>query len=144
MLPAQDHKRLKDNDTGPNTGGMGAVCPYFIPEHDLDLVKREVFTKALRGMRAKDCPFVGSFVKIYSPNYRTSFTKFVTLSGCISGVLYAGLMLTDDGIKVLEFNCRFGDPETQVLMPLLRSDLFDIIEVTNSQFAHTDQTCGTN
>jgi phosphoribosylamine--glycine ligase/phosphoribosylformylglycinamidine cyclo-ligase len=101
MPPAQDHKRLLDDDRGPNTGGMGV----FAPSEGLTVSKvREVcahFLKpAIDGMRAEGNPFVG--------------------------VLYAGLILTEEGPKILEFNCRFGDPETQVILPLLQSDLLEI------------------
>ncbi len=103
MPPAQDHKRALDGDRGPNTGGMGAYAPATIvtPEM-LAEVQRTVLQPALDGMRSEGTPYVG--------------------------VLYAGLMLTEAGIKVLEFNCRFGDPETQVILPLLASDLFDVCD----------------
>ncbi|MFZ1752936.1 MAG: phosphoribosylamine--glycine ligase [Caldilineaceae bacterium] len=103
MPPAQDHKRLGDGDTGPNTGGMGAfapsplAAPAFLAE-----VERTILRPAIDGMAAEGAPYVG--------------------------VLYAGLMLTDDGVKVIEFNCRFGDPETQVVLPLLASDLVELME----------------
>lgn len=108
MLPAQDHKRLKNNDEGPNTGGMGAYCPYpLITSDDLAFVKREVFDRALQGFKSMQV------------NY--------------CGVLYAGMMLTPNGPRTLEFNCRFGDPETQVLLPLLDTDLYDIFEACCQQ-----------
>jgi phosphoribosylamine---glycine ligase len=101
MLPAQDHKRIFDNDQGPNTGGMGAYAPAPVLTAEL---KAEAVEKVLKptvaGLKAEDRAFVG--------------------------VLYAGLMLTPHGIRVLEFNCRFGDPETQVVLPLLESDLVEI------------------
>ena len=101
MPPAQDHKRLLDGDAGPNTGGMGACAPTpAAPPGLVDELVRSVLQPAVDGMRAEGCPYVG--------------------------VLYAGLMLTPDGPRVLEFNCRFGDPETQVLLPLLESDLVEI------------------
>ncbi len=98
MPPSRDHKRLLDADRGPNTGGMGA----FAPPADttpalLDWIARQVVQPTLAAMSAEGTPY--------------------------RGVLYAGLMLTPDGPKVLEFNCRFGDPETQVILPLLESDL---------------------
>ncbi|EDW76069.1 uncharacterized protein Dwil_GK14862 [Drosophila willistoni] len=103
MLPAQDHKRLADGDNGPNTGGMGAYCPCpLISQPALDLVQRAVLERAVQGLTKE----------------RISY----------QGVLYAGLMLTRDGPRVLEFNCRFGDPETQVILPLLDSDLFEVMQ----------------
>ncbi|MFT3894450.1 MAG: phosphoribosylamine--glycine ligase [Anaerolineales bacterium] len=101
MLPAQDHKRLLDGDVGPNTGGMGAYAPapIFTAELMNEAVKK-VLKPAVLGLKNEGTPFVG--------------------------VLYAGLMLTPDGIRVLEFNCRFGDPETQVVLPLLETDLLEI------------------
>ncbi|KAL0104821.1 hypothetical protein PUN28_016455 [Cardiocondyla obscurior] len=102
MMPAQDHKRIFDGDLGPNTGGMGAYCPCpLLNETEYEQVKVNVLQKAVDGLRKENIPFVG--------------------------ILYAGLMLTRDGPKVLEFNCRFGDPETEVILPLLASDLFTIM-----------------
>lgn len=102
MLPAQDHKRLANGDAGPNTGGMGAYCPCpLINARDLEFVQREILERAVVGF------------------------KEINVKYC--GVLYAGLMLTPDGVRTLEFNCRFGDPETQVVLPLLDSDLFKIM-----------------
>ncbi len=98
MTAAQDHKRIGDGDTGPNTGGMGAYAPVSIaPQALMDETVARVFTPTLRAMRDAGCPF--------------------------TGLLYAGLMLTPRGIKVVEFNCRFGDPETQAILPLLESSL---------------------
>ena len=103
MLPAQDHKRLLDGDEGPNTGGMGAYAPAPIFTSELMNEAMElVLVPAVRGLIDEGTPFVG--------------------------VLYAGLMLTPKGIRVLEFNCRFGDPETQVVLPLLETDLLEIAE----------------
>jgi phosphoribosylamine--glycine ligase / phosphoribosylformylglycinamidine cyclo-ligase len=101
MLPAQDHKRLLDGDRGPNTGGMGAYAPAPIFTADLlNEAMESVLKPAVNGLRMEGTPFIG--------------------------VLYAGLMLTPNGIRALEFNCRFGDPETQVVLPLLESDLVEI------------------
>ncbi len=101
MLPAQDHKRLLDGDHGPNTGGMGAYAPAPIcPPQLVDELMHTVLQPAVDCLREEGRPFVG--------------------------VLYAGIMLTPDGPRVLEFNCRFGDPETQALLPLLKSDLLEI------------------
>jgi phosphoribosylamine--glycine ligase len=103
MLSAQDHKRLLDDDKGPNTGGMGAYAPAPIFTADLmNEALKSVLQPAVDGMRDEENPFVG--------------------------VLYAGLMLTENGIRVLEFNGRFGDPETQVVLPLLETDLLDVVE----------------
>ena len=103
MPAAQDHKRLLDGDLGPNTGGMGAFAPSPLATPELlAQVEEDVLLPTLAGMAAAGTPYVG--------------------------VLYAGLMLTPAGPRVLEFNCRFGDPETQVILPLLTSDLLDIFE----------------
>ncbi|KAK2856984.1 hypothetical protein Q5P01_005719 [Channa striata] len=102
MPPAQDHKRLQDGDLGPNTGGMGAYCPTpQVSQELLQQIRETVLQKTVDGMREEGTPY--------------------------RGVLYAGLMLTKQGPKVLEFNCRFGDPECQVLLPLLKSDLYEVI-----------------
>ena len=101
MLPAQDHKRLLDGDQGLNTGGMGAYAPAPILTSEMMNEAVEYILKpAVNGMKSEGDPFVG--------------------------VLYAGLMLTPNGIRTLEFNCRFGDPETQVVLPLLETDLIEI------------------
>jgi phosphoribosylamine---glycine ligase len=103
MPPAQDHKRLLDGDRGPNTGGMGAFAPAPVcPPALLDQVVSTILQPTVDGLRAEGRPF--------------------------TGVLYAGLMLTSNGPCVLEFNCRFGDPETQALLPLLDSDLLEIAQ----------------
>ncbi|MBN2500812.1 MAG: phosphoribosylamine--glycine ligase [Anaerolineales bacterium] len=101
MPPAQDHKRLLDHDQGPNTGGMGvfAPSPTATPEI-LEEAKKKIMQPAIDGLREEGIHY--------------------------KGVLYGGLMLTDNGLKALEFNCRFGDPETQVVLPLLESDLVEI------------------
>jgi len=102
MPAAQDHKAVFDGDRGPNTGGMGAYAPApLIGQAERDLVAREVLQRTVDGMRSDGTPYVG--------------------------VLYAGLMMTADGPRTLEFNVRFGDPETQVLLPLLASDLLDVM-----------------
>jgi phosphoribosylamine--glycine ligase len=98
----QDHKQVGEGDTGPNTGGMGAFCPAPLLDHEMmEYVEREILVPAVDAMRRDGI------------EYR--------------GVLYAGLMLTPGGPKVLEFNCRFGDPETQPLMARLNGDLLDIL-----------------
>lgn len=103
MLPAQDHKRIFDGDRGPNTGGMGAYAPVPVcPPSMVAELTRAILQPAVDGLRAEGRPF--------------------------SGVLYAGLMLTAEGPRVIEFNCRFGDPETQVILPLLDSDILEIFE----------------
>lgn len=102
MLPAQDHKRLKNNDMGPMTGGMGAYCPCpLINNIDLEYVRTNIIERTVAGLNSSGIKYCG--------------------------VLYAGLMLTPNGPKTLEFNCRFGDPEAQVIIPLLETDLFDIM-----------------
>jgi phosphoribosylamine---glycine ligase len=101
MLPARDYKRVGDGDQGPNTGGMGGYAPSpYLPPALVQEIMARVLQPVVDGMRRRGTPYVG--------------------------VLYAGLMLTDLGPRVLEFNCRFGDPETQSLMPLLESDLVEI------------------
>ncbi|MEW9676328.1 phosphoribosylamine--glycine ligase [Lentibacillus sp. L22] len=102
MLPARDHKRAFDHDKGPNTGGMGAYAPVpDVTDEDLAYTYREILKKTADGL----------------VNERRPFT----------GILYAGLMMTADGPKVIEFNTRFGDPETQVVLPLLKNDLLQVI-----------------
>lgn len=102
MPPAQDHKTAFDGDQGPNTGGMGAYAPSpLLTPQDLQKYVAPLFGRVLSAMAAEGTPYVG--------------------------VLYAGLMLTTEGVKILEFNARFGDPETQVLLPLLETDLFEIL-----------------
>lgn len=105
MPPAQDHKRLLEGDHGPNTGGMGAYCPAPQVSKDLLLkIKNAILQRTVDGMQQEGSPY--------------------------TGVLYAGIMLTKDGPKVLEFNCRFGDPECQVILPLLKSDLYEVVQST--------------
>jgi len=106
LPPCQDHKRLGDNDTGPNTGGMGAFCPSgTIDDALMTRIEREVLVATIDALRRDDIEF--------------------------KGVLYAGIMLTHAGPKVLEFNTRFGDPECQPLMARLKSDILDLMEATN-------------
>lgn len=102
LLPSQDHKRLLENDEGPNTGGMGAYAPVLAGTPELvDEVLDRIIYPTLRTLEKKDRTF--------------------------KGLLYAGLMLTDEGPKVVEFNCRFGDPETQAILPLLQSNLLEMM-----------------
>jgi phosphoribosylamine--glycine ligase len=103
VLPtAQDHKRIGDGDTGPNTGGMGAYAPAPLMNRELlDETARLIIKPTLDGMRREGMPY--------------------------RGILYVGLMVTPRGPKVVEFNCRFGDPETQVVLPILQEDLLDLI-----------------
>jgi phosphoribosylamine--glycine ligase len=102
LAPARDFKRIGDGDTGPNTGGMGAFSPvHEIHDPLLADIVRTVHQPVVDELRERGTPF--------------------------HGVLYAGLMLTADGVRVLEFNARFGDPETQVVLPRLRSDLLDLL-----------------
>ena len=103
MVSSMDHKRAKDNDEGLNTGGMGTVAPnpYYTDEV------------------AKEC-----MEKIFIPTMNAMNAEGRTFKGC----LYFGLMITPNGTKVIEYNCRFGDPETQVVLPLLETDLFEIFE----------------
>jgi phosphoribosylamine--glycine ligase len=102
LLAAQDHKRLHEGDFGPNTGGMGAYAPTSLATPELVArVMSEIIRPTLAAMREAGSPF--------------------------TGLLYAGLMITGDGPKVVEFNCRFGDPETQALMPLMDSSLLELI-----------------
>ena len=101
MVPSQDHKAIYDGDKGPNTGGMGAYSvDWILNPETREQVMDQVIGPTIDGMAAEGHPF--------------------------QGVLYAGLMLTSDGLKVLEFNVRFGDPETQVLLPRLESDLLEV------------------
>ncbi|MEE0951932.1 MAG: phosphoribosylamine--glycine ligase [Paludibacteraceae bacterium] len=101
MPLSQDHKRAYDNDKGPNTGGMGAYTPLpFVTEEDEAFAKEYILEAVAKGMCAEGLP--------------------------LTGVLYGGLMKTAQGIKVIEFNARFGDPETEVVLPLLESDAYDV------------------
>jgi len=105
LPPCQDHKPAYDGDTGPNTGGMGAYCPApLVDERTLTWVSEHILVPTLHGMKRAREPF--------------------------RGVLYAGLMMTHQGPKVLEYNVRFGDPECQPLLMRLKSDLLDVLEAT--------------
>ena len=107
MVSSMDHKRAMDGDKGPNTGGMGTVAPnpFYTPEIAAQCMET-IFLPTIRAMKAEGRPF--------------------------RGCLYFGLMLTKDGPKVVEYNCRFGDPETQVVLPLLEGSLLEIMEATTN------------
>lgn len=114
MISSMDHKRAGDNDTGLNTGGMGTVAP------------NPYYTKEV----ADEC-----MEKIFLPTIRAMKSEGRTFKGC----LYFGLMITEKGPKVIEYNCRFGDPETQVVLPLLKSDLLTVMQaVTAEKLAETE------
>lgn len=114
MVSSMDHKRAGDNDTGLNTGGMGTIAP------------NPYYTPAV----AKEC-----MEKIFLPTINAMNSEGRTFKGC----LYFGLMITPDGPKVIEYNCRFGDPETQVVLPLLENDLLTIMQaVTNGTLESTE------
>lgn len=103
LLPAQDYKRAYDNDQGLNTGGMGCYSPVpVVPQETYDYCVEKIIRPTLSALLTKGI------------HYR--------------GLLYTGIMLTEDGPKVIEFNCRFGDPETQVVLPLMETDLVDVME----------------
>ncbi|WP_027833657.1 phosphoribosylamine--glycine ligase [Maritalea myrionectae] len=103
LASAQDHKRAHDGDKGPNTGGMGAYSPApVMTDEMIERVKNEIIAPSIKGMANRGTPF--------------------------KGVLFAGLMITKDGPSLIEYNVRFGDPECQVLMTLLKSDILDLIE----------------
>lgn len=135
MLPAQDHKRIWDGDLGPNTGGMGAYCPCSLLTSKMqEYVLHNILKKALDGFKKEKLHFVGengqiATIKKYILNKVNDSICVKYISSVPIGVLYAGLMLTKAGPKVLEFNCRFGDPETQVILPMLDSDLYKIMIV---------------
>ena len=108
MLSSQDHKRVFDGNEGPNTGGMGAFCPSPLYTAEVAArTEREILLPTLNAMNAEGIVF--------------------------KGVLYVGLMLTSEGPKVVEYNARFGDPETQAILPLLESDLLDIFMAVREQ-----------
>ena len=108
MISAMDHKRVGDGDTGPNTGGMGTIAPnpYYTPDI-AHVCMQTIFLPTLAAMRSEGCPF--------------------------KGCLYFGLMLTPDGPRVIEYNCRFGDPETQVVLPLLKTDLLTVMQAVENE-----------
>ena len=102
LLPSQDHKRIGDGDTGPNTGGMGAYAPVPLVTDDMmEEIRDTIFLPVLDSLERARTPF--------------------------QGLLFAGLMSTEKGLRVIEFNCRFGDPETQALLPLMESSLLDLL-----------------
>ena len=102
LIPAQDHKRIGEGDTGPNTGGMGVYAPVSLANDELvERVRREIFLPTLAALREDNRPF--------------------------RGLLYAGVMISEGAPYVIEFNARFGDPETEVVLPLLRSSLLDLM-----------------
>ena len=116
MVSSMDHKRALDNDQGLNTGGMGTVAPNpFYTEGVAKRCMEEIFLPTIRGMAAEGRPF--------------------------KGCLYFGLMLTPDGPKVIEYNCRFGDPETQVVLALLESDLFTIMRAVTEERLDRAEVC---
>lgn len=103
LLPSQDHKQIFEGDRGPNTGGMGAFCPVdIVTEHVMGQIEQFVLQPTIAGLAKENIPY--------------------------RGLIYAGLMLTETGPKVLEYNCRFGDPETQAVLPLLKSDLLEVMK----------------
>ena len=119
MVSSMDHKRIGDNDTGLNTGGMGTIAPnpYYTNEI-ANICMETIFLPTVRAMAQEGRPF--------------------------KGCLYFGLMLTPKGPKVIEYNCRFGDPETQVVLPLLESDLLTVMQaVTEERLAETEVKFGT-
>ncbi len=108
MVSSMDHKRANDNDEGLNTGGMGTIAPNPCYTKEIaDEAMEKIFLPTIKAMQAEGRPF--------------------------KGCLYFGLMLTDEGAKVVEYNCRFGDPETQVVLPLLETDFVDIIEAVYNE-----------
>ena len=118
MVSSMDHKRIGDNDTGLNTGGMGTVAPNpYYTDEIAKICEETIFLPTIRAMAAEGRPF--------------------------KGCLYFGLMLTPKGPKVIEYNCRFGDPETQVVLPLLESDLLTVMQaVTEERLAETEVKFG--
>lgn len=122
LVPSQDHKRAYDNDCGPNTGGMGAYSPVLSIKDEFNLkIQKQILEPIVTGMKEEGIPYCG--------------------------ILYAGLMLTNEGPKVLEFNVRFGDPETQAVLPRLQSDLIEPLlsvisgDISKIQLKWTNQAC---
>jgi phosphoribosylamine--glycine ligase len=114
LAPAQDHKNILDGDRGKNTGGMGAYAPApIVTSEVMRNVERQIIIPMLDGMRREGKPY--------------------------RGCLYIGLMLAADGPKVVEFNCRFGDPEAQVVLPLIDGDLYELLWACASRTLHTVQ-----
>src|SRR6187200_1788016 len=102
LTPCQDHKRAFDNDAGPNTGGMGAYSPAPLATEELmTLIETQALVPTVHAMKRKRMPF--------------------------RGILYAGVMSTNQGPRILEYNCRFGDPETQPILMRLKTDLFEVL-----------------
>jgi len=118
---SRDHKRLLDGNKGPNTGGMGAVCPVTLPAEDMAVIEREVLARFVAGAKKEGLDF--------------------------RGLIYAGIMLTAQGPKVLEFNVRFGDPETQAILPVIKSDLLPLLiacaegKLARRELELTGETC---
>jgi phosphoribosylamine--glycine ligase len=110
MIPAQDHKPVGDGDTGPNTGGMGVYTPVPVVSDDELASMRSVLARTMEALRADGVHF--------------------------KGILYGGFILTEDGPKVLEFNARFGDPETQVILPMLETDLAEVLLAVAEERLH--------
>ncbi|MEA3432704.1 MAG: phosphoribosylamine--glycine ligase, partial [candidate division WOR-3 bacterium] len=107
FIPSQDHKQLYDGDKGPNTGGMGAYAPVpFLKKGEISEIKKRIFQPTIKELRKRGIEY--------------------------NGVLYAGLMITKEGPRVLEFNVRFGDPETQAILPLLKEDFLELLIKTNN------------
>jgi len=114
MISSMDHKRAFDGNKGPNTGGMGVIAPNpHYTKEIADICEKTIFLPTIRAMQEEGCPF--------------------------KGCLYFGLMLTEQGPKVIEYNCRFGDPETQAILPLLETDLLEIMEaITDNRLSSID------
>jgi phosphoribosylamine--glycine ligase len=119
FLPSQDHKRAYDNDEGPNTGGMGAYAPTpFLRESEIPEITEKIFKPTMKELYRRGIEY--------------------------KGVLYGGIIMTKDGPKVLEFNVRFGDPETQVILPLLEDDLLDVLIRANDYNLPDELNCSRN